>query len=82
MQNYQRTKEWLILAFNNFEKVLMFFKINEYDDCVFRIQLSMEQPQKALIFLFGVQIRKTHEASRILDSLTYSEKLGIGRTVN
>jgi HEPN domain-containing protein len=75
LQNYKRTKEWLNLAFNNLEKVVKFFKISEYDACVFRIQLSMEQLQKALIFLFGVQIRKTHEASKILDSLIYNKKL-------
>lgn len=67
--NYNRFNEWLGLASNNIDKVIKFYKINEYSACVFRIQLSTEQLQKALIFLLGLQFRKTHEPSKILEAI-------------
>jgi len=67
--NYKRTKEWLSLAFNNIERVIRNYTISDYSECVFKIQLSIEQLQKALIFLLGFQFHKIHDPSRILDSI-------------
>jgi len=75
LENYKRAKEWLKLSFNNVEKVIAFYKIQEYDACVFRIQLSIEQLQKSLLFLLGFQVRKSHESSKILNSLIYENKI-------
>jgi len=75
--NYKRTKEWLSLAFNNLNKVIKFYEINEFAACVFRIQLSTEQLQKALIVLLGLQFRKTHEPSKILESIESNEYIEI-----
>jgi len=75
--NYKRTKEWLSLAFNNLDKVIKFYEINEFAACVFRIQLSTEQLQKALIVLLGLQFRKTHELSKILESIESNEHIEI-----
>ena len=73
--NYKRTKEWLSLAFNNLGKVIKFYEINEFAACVFRIQLSTEQLQKALVVLLGLQFRKTHEPSKILESIESNEHI-------
>ncbi len=81
MENYKRSKEWLKLSFNNLEKVIAFYKIKEYDACVFRIQLSIEQFQKSLLFLLGFQIRKTHEPSKILDSLIYNDQIQVKKQI-
>ena len=75
--NYKRTKEWLSLAFNNLDKVIKFYEINEFAACVFRIQLSTEQLQKALVVLLGLQFRKTHEPSKILESIEINEHITI-----
>ena len=75
--NYKRTKDWLNLAFNNLNKVIKFYEINEFAACVFRIQLSMEQLQKGLIILFGLQFRKTHEPSKILESIEFNQHFKI-----
>jgi len=75
--NYKRSKEWLSLAFNNLDKVIKFYEINEFAACVFRIQLSTEQLQKALIVLLGLQFRKTHEPSKILESIESNEHIEI-----
>ncbi len=75
MENYTRSKEWLKLVFNNLEKVIRFYEIQEYVACVFRIQLSIEQFLKSLLFLLGFQVRKTHEPSKILDSLIYNNQI-------
>ncbi|GAG22880.1 unnamed protein product [marine sediment metagenome] len=40
--NYKRTKDWLSLAFNNLNRVIKFYEINEFAAYVFRIQLSTE----------------------------------------
>ena len=71
--NYNRTKEWLGFAFNNIERVIRNYREKDYADCVFRIQLSIEQLQKALIFLLGLQFRKIHEPSKILESAMKNE---------
>lgn len=75
--NYKRSKEWLSLAFNNLDKVIKFYEINEFAACVFRIQLSTEQLQKALLVLLGLQFRKTHEPSKILESIESNEHIEI-----
>ncbi len=75
--NYNRFKEWLGLASNNIDKVIKFYKINEYSACVFRIQLSTEQLQKGLIFLLGLQFRKTHEPSKILEAIENNSSIQI-----
>ena len=67
--NYTNTKEWLSLAFKNIERVIRNYKISDYSECVFKIQLSIEQLQKALIFLLGFQFHKIHDPSRILESI-------------
>ena len=79
--NYERTKEWLDLAFDNLDKVVKFYKINEFAACVFRIQLSTEQLQKALIVLLGLQFRKTHEPSKILELIEFNEHIKIEKKV-
>jgi len=81
LENYKRSKEWLELSFNNIKKVCTFYKIQEYDACVFRIQLAIEQLQKSLLFLFGFQPRKSHEPSKILDSLIYNDQIQANRDV-
>ena len=85
--NYKRTKEWLDLAFDNLKTLISNYKISEYSTCVYKIQLSIEQLQKALLYLFGLQFRKTHEPSKILRSLinnknTQIEKEDIKRIKN
>ncbi|TFG06176.1 MAG: HEPN domain-containing protein [Promethearchaeota archaeon] len=75
--NYNISKEWLDLAFKNIEKVIKFYKIEEYAATVFRIQLSIEQLLKSLIFLLGLKFRKTREPSKILDSIEKDEKIKI-----
>ncbi len=75
--NHKRSKEWLSLAFNNIERVIRNFKDNDYVACVFRIQLSIEQLQKAIIFLLGLQFRKIHEPSKILESVEFNKNIQI-----
>jgi len=71
--NYQRAKEWLRLAFNNIERVIRDYKLEDYAGSIFRIQLSIEQLQKSLIFLLGLHFKKTHEPSKILKSFTLNQ---------
>jgi len=71
--NHERTKEWLKLAFNNIERTLRNYKEKDYPFSVFLIQMSIEQLLKALIFLLGLQFKKTHEPSKILDSVKWSQ---------
>ncbi len=79
--NYIKTKEWLSLAFNNVERVIRNYKIGDYSECVFKIQLSIEQLQKALILLLGLQFRKIHDPSRILESIESSNNIIIGKEI-
>ncbi|TFG23092.1 MAG: HEPN domain-containing protein [Promethearchaeota archaeon] len=75
--NLNTTKEWLELAFKNRQKVIKFYKIEEFAATVFRIQLSIEQLQKSLVFLIGLKFRKTHEPSKILDLIEKDENIQI-----
>ena len=75
--NYEKTKEWLGLAFNNIERVIRNYKINDYSECVFKIQISVEQLQKALILLLGFKFRKIHNPSIILESIETNENIKI-----
>lgn len=75
--NYKNTKEWLNLAFTNIERVIRNYKINDFSECVSKIQLSIEQLQKALIFLLGLQFRKIHDPSRILESIENNDNIKI-----
>ena len=75
--NYKRTKEWLDLAFDNIKTLISNYKISEYSTCVYKIQLSIEQLQKALLYLFGLQFRKTHEPSKILRTLSNNNNIQI-----
>jgi HEPN domain-containing protein len=77
--NYQRTKEWFKLASNNIERVIRNYLSNDYADCIFRIQLSIEELQKALIFLLGMQFKKTHYPSKILQSVETNRTPNIER---
>jgi len=77
--NYKRTKEWLNLAFSNIERVIRNYKEKDYSICVYLVQLSVEQVQKAIIFLLGLQFRKTHEPSKILESIEFNENIQIGK---
>jgi HEPN domain-containing protein len=77
--NYQRTKEWLNLAFNNLKRVIRNYDLDDYAGCIFRIQLSIEQFQKSLIFLLGIQFKKIHEPSKILKSLAPNKINQIGK---
>lgn len=81
MENYKRIKEWIILSFNNIEKVCTFYEIQKYDACVFRIQLAVVQLQKSLLFLFGFQPRKSHEPSKILDSLIFKNQIQANKDI-
>lgn len=78
--NYQRAKEWLRLAFNNIERVIRDYKLEDYAGSIFRIQLSIEQLQKSLIFLLGLHFKKTHEPSKILNSFTLNQNQKIGES--
>ncbi len=75
-KEYKRTREWLGLAFNNLDKVITFYEIKEFAATVFRIQLSTEQLQKALVVLLGLQFRN-HEPSKILESIEINEHIKI-----
>lgn len=75
--NYNKTKEWLSLAFSNVERVIRNYKFSDYSECVFKIQISIEQLQKALILLLGLQFRKIHDPSRILDCIANNNSLEI-----
>ncbi len=65
--NHKRTKEWLSLSLKNVTRVMGNYKTRDYPFCVFMTQLSIEQLQKSLIFFLGLQFRKTHEPSKILE---------------
>lgn len=79
--NYEKTKEWLGLAFNNIERVIRNYKINDYSECVFKIQLSIEQLQKALILLLGFKFRKIHNPSIILESIENNKNIKIEKEI-
>lgn len=80
--NYTNTKEWLSLAFKNIERVIRNYEISDYSECVFKIQLSIEQLQKALIFLLGFQFHKIHDPSRILESIENNINIKIKKEIN
>jgi len=79
--NYTNTKEWLSLAFKNIERVIRNYEISDYSECVFKIQLSIEQLQKALIFLLGFQFHKIHDPSRILESIENNVNIKIEKEI-
>ena len=79
--NYTNTKEWMSLAFKNIERVIRNYKISDYSECVFKIQLSIEQLQKALIFLLGFQFHKIHDPSRILESIENNNNITIEKVI-
>lgn len=79
--NYEKTKEWLDLAFKNIERVIRNYKINDYSECVFKIQLSIEQLQKALILLLGFKFRKIHNPSIILESIETNKNIKIEKEI-
>ncbi|TFF88873.1 MAG: HEPN domain-containing protein [Promethearchaeota archaeon] len=59
------------MAHNNIERVINYYQQGDYAATVFRIQLSVEQLQKAVLLFLGIQFRKTHEPSRIIDAIIY-----------
>ncbi|MHA1272566.1 MAG: HEPN domain-containing protein [Promethearchaeota archaeon] len=67
--NYKRTKEWLKLAFPNIERTIKNVIEKDYPISVYFIQLSIEQLLKGLIFFSGLQFKKTHEPSKILEKI-------------
>lgn len=75
--NHQRTKEWLNLALTNINRVIGSYRQRDYSICIYFIQLSIEQLQKSLIFLLGLQFRKTHEPSKILESIETDKNIQI-----
>lgn len=79
--NYEKTKEWLDLAFKNIERVIRNYKIKDYSECVFKIQLSIEQLQKALILLLGFKFRKIHNPSIILESIETNKNIKIEKEI-
>ncbi len=79
--NYEKTKEWLGLAFKNIERVIRNYTINDYSECVFKIQLSVEQLQKALILLLGFKFRKIHNPSIILESIETDGNIKIEKKI-
>ena len=80
--NHTKTKEWFNLAFNNLDRVIRNYKLRDYADCVFRIHLSTEQLQKSLLFLLGLQFRKTHEPSVIIESFLLKQDIDIEEDIN
>jgi HEPN domain-containing protein len=67
--NYDSTKQWFQLAYNNIKRVIRNYKQKDYADTIFRIQLSVEQLQKGLLIFLGFQFKKSHEPSKIIDSI-------------
>jgi HEPN domain-containing protein len=80
--NYEATKQWLKLVYNNFDRIIRNFIVDDYAATMFRIQLSVEQLQKSLLFSLGIQFRKTHEPSRILDSILNDENYKLDENVS
>ena len=80
--NYHRTKEWFELSLNNLNRVIRNYEFKDYADCVFRIQLTIEQLQKSLVFLLGLQFRKTHFVSKILENIDDYENLNLNEKVS
>ncbi|GAB4320096.1 MAG: hypothetical protein Kow0069_23920 [Promethearchaeota archaeon] len=68
--NHDRARDWLAFSFENMATALKLFETEQYPACVFRIQLSVE----SLVFLCGMQFKKTHELSRLLDSFPSSSE--------
>ncbi|MGQ4875708.1 MAG: HEPN domain-containing protein [Promethearchaeia archaeon] len=75
--NYKRTKEWLKLAFPNIERTIKNVIEKDYPISVYFIQLSIEQLLKGLIFFSGLQFKKTHEPSKILEKIKSDENYEI-----
>lgn len=63
------------MAHSNLNRVINFYQEGDYAATVFRVQLSVEQLQKALLLFLGIQFKKTHEPSRIIDSLIYDSQI-------
>ena len=70
--NSDASKDWFRLAHNNLKRVIRNFNQKDYADTIFRIQLSTEQLQRDLLLFLGIQFRKTHEPSKILDAIVYN----------
>ena len=70
------------MAHKNLERVITYYQLNDYAATVFRIQLSVEQLQKCLLLFLGIQFRKTHEPSKILDSLIYNEVMKLSKDLS
>ncbi|HEY0088856.1 MAG TPA: HEPN domain-containing protein [Candidatus Lokiarchaeia archaeon] len=73
--NYDTTKQWFQLAYNNIKRVIRNYEQQDYADTIFRIQLSIEQLQKGLLGFLGVQFRKNHKPSKILDSIIHNSNI-------
>jgi HEPN domain-containing protein len=55
------------------DRVIRNYEVEDYADCVFLIQLLIEPIQKSILFLIGLQFRKTHEPSIIIERYVLSQ---------
>ena len=61
--------------------MLSFYAQEDYAATVFRIQLSVEQLQKSVLLFLGIQFRKTHEPSRVIDSVIYDSDVELDEEI-
>ncbi|MEM3563320.1 MAG: HEPN domain-containing protein [Candidatus Jordarchaeaceae archaeon] len=56
---------WILMAISDLERVIRNFESEDFAAAVFRAQTSAERLSKGLIFLFGLQFKKTHKPQQL-----------------
>ncbi len=66
MTNFERARTWILMAISDLERVARNLKSEDFAAAVFRAQMAVERLCKAIIFLLGLQFKKTHKPTVII----------------
>lgn len=73
--NFERARVWILMAISDLERVIRNFESEDFAAAVFRAQTSAERLSKGLIFLFGLQFKKTYKPTAIIKKVLGERQL-------
>lgn len=73
--NFERARGWILMSISDLERVTRNFESEDFAATVFRAQTATERLCKGIIFLMGLQFKKTHEPTVIIKNFLDEETL-------
>jgi HEPN domain-containing protein len=72
--NITQARKWIISVINDIERVKRSYEANDYADSIYRCQFAIEKINKAILILFGFQLKRTHTPSKIIGTILKTKK--------